>query len=190
MVLIHLLLMFIYSILSFINSQACSNYFMLFPPPDDLGYRFFLVAVVVFNLLLSLFTETVLSDKLVRKATTKKDKAYELVNKELRKQPQWPPLSPLTEGSSSSSTDQSSSKDSQVAVIQNSLSYVNMYDLGKIVYLQGDCDGNRPSAIFRAGFQQPLQHSQLFDTFCSCCVAQPIHRHAAEAVKSTRWSRS
>ena len=183
--------MFIYSILSLINSQACSNYFMLFPPPDDLGYRFFLVGVVVFNLLLSLFTETVLSDKLVRKATTKKDKAYELVNKELRKQPQWPPLSPPTEGSSSSSTDQSSSKDSQVAVIQNSLSfiYLYVYHLGKLVYLQGDCDGNRPSAIFRAGFQQPLQHSQLFDTFCSCCVAQPIHRHAAEAVKSTRWPR-
>lgn len=98
--------------------QACSNYFMLFPPPDDLGYRFFLVGVVVFNLLLSLFTETVLSDKLVRKVTTKKDKAYELVNKELRKQPQWPPLSPPTEGSSSSSTDQSSSKDSQVIVME------------------------------------------------------------------------
>ena len=181
--------MIIYSILSLINSQACSNYFMLFPPPDDLGYRFFLVGVVVFNLLLSLFTETVLSDKLVRKVTTKKDKAYELVNKELRKQPQWPPLSPPTEGSSSSSTDQSSSKDSQVAVIQNSFSYMYMYDLGKIVYLQGDCDGKRPSAIFRAGFQQPLQHSQLFHTFCSCCVAQPIHRHAAEEVNCTGWPR-
>ena len=31
------------------NSQACSNYFMLFPPPDDLGYRFFLVGVVSFG---------------------------------------------------------------------------------------------------------------------------------------------
>ena len=96
------------------NLQACSNYFMLFPPPEDFGYRIFLVGAVVFNLLLSLFSEMVLSDTLVRKAVNRKDKAYELVNKELRLQPKWPPISPPPDGASESNCEQRSPEDSQV----------------------------------------------------------------------------
>jgi len=98
--------------------QACSNYFMLFPPPEDFGYRIFLVGAAVINLLLSLFSEIVLSDTLVRKAVNRKDKAYELVNKELRLQPKWPPISPPSDGAAESNCEQSSSEDSQVIVTE------------------------------------------------------------------------
>ena len=90
---------------------------MLFPPPEDFGYRIFLVGVAVFNLLLSLFSEMVLSDTLVRKAVNRKDKAYELVNKELRLQPKWPPISPPSDGTAESNCEQSGSEDSQVTAL-------------------------------------------------------------------------
>jgi len=91
---------------------------MLFPPPEDFGYRIFLVGAAVINLLLSLFSEMVLSDTLVRKAVNRKDKAYELVNKELRLQPKWPPISPPSDGAAESNCEQSSSEDSQVIVTE------------------------------------------------------------------------
>ena len=90
---------------------------MLFPPPEDFGYRIFLVGAAVINLILSLFSEMVLSDTLVRKAVNRKDKAYELVNKELRLQPKWPPISPPSDRAAESNCQQNSSEDSQVTAI-------------------------------------------------------------------------
>ena len=72
---------------------SCSQYFMLFPPPDSLGYRLVIVGskctmldaqctiqvgVAAGNLVLALFTELYLSDVLVRRAVTRRDKAYEV----------------------------------------------------------------------------------------------------------------
>ena len=90
---------------------------MLFPPPEDFGYRIFLVGAAVINLILSLFSEMVLSDTLVRKAVNRKDKAYELIEKELRLQPKWPPLSPPSDRAAESNCQQNSSEDSQVTAI-------------------------------------------------------------------------
>ena len=97
---------------------------MLFPPPEDFGYRIFLVGAAVINLLLSLFSEMVLSDTLVRKAVNRKDKAYELVNKELRLQPKWPPLSPPSDGAAESNFEQSRSEDSKVLTAGRSVKSV------------------------------------------------------------------
>ena len=96
---------------------------MLFPPPEDFGYRIFLVGAAIFNLLLSLFSEMVLSDTLVRKAVNRKDKAYELVNKELNLQPKWPPISPAIDGATESNCDQNPLLKFILANIKNNAPY-------------------------------------------------------------------
>ena len=111
---------------------------MLFPPPEDFGYRVFLVGAAVFNLLLSLFSEMVLSDTLVRKAVNRKDKAYELVNKELSLQPKWPPISPPSDGAAESNSEQSSGEDSQAIAQLPSYWYLVWMQLFQVIVTETD----------------------------------------------------
>ena len=153
---------------------------MLFPPPEDFGYRIFLVGAAIFNLLLSLFSEMVLSDTLVRKAVNRKDKAYELVNKELNLQPKWPPISPAIDGATESNCDQNISEDSQVM----DQIHLLISDVSLNAIFKGDSYGDGPSPVLRASFQQPVRHPELVDPLRGSLVFKPIN-HATEKASPT-----
>jgi len=94
--LLDILLLLAFSLFLTLQPEAwpsCANYFMLLPPPPPLAYRLQLLGLAAANLLVSLATELYLSDVLVRRAVTSRDKAHEVVERQLRRMPDWPRLS-------------------------------------------------------------------------------------------------
>ena len=71
--------------------------FLLFPPPEDFVFRFALIGLVLGHLLVSLFTESIISDIFVYKLTNNDVKKYKKIEKELVQHPDWPPICSPTE---------------------------------------------------------------------------------------------
>ena len=77
---------------------ACAQEFEIFAPPQEgtwlqrKQFRLLILALVTANLLASWICEDVLTDKVIGNIDTGKPKKYETITKELRRKPDWPPL--------------------------------------------------------------------------------------------------
>lgn len=87
---------------------ACAQEFEIFSPPsDEMTFRWLLLAMVGANFVASWLCEFVLTDKVIGNIDTGKPKKYELISKQLKTKPDWPPLTEETSSNIAHSEEES-----------------------------------------------------------------------------------
>lgn len=135
----------------------CGESFESFAPPlEHFSWRWWLMLLVAGNFIISLSCEMFISDKLLAQHVRSKPKKHSLINQELDRQHDWPPLSP----------DHTNFDRTRTVSSDN---IVKMTDQVKIV----DQAGVSPDQAFDSLFSTPVSSSQSPSHSVAAVVLNP-----------------